>query len=95
MPRRRLERGETLMRQGEEGTEMYLLLSGVLDVEIDGEVVAELGVGALIGEMAYLEGGTRTATVRASTFARVAVVPARLLSSEKLAELARNRRGGR
>jgi hypothetical protein len=92
MPRRRLEAGETLIRQGDEGTEMYLLLGGVLDVEIDGETVAELGVGALVGEMAFLEGGTRTATVRAATFARVAVVPAHLLSEAKLAELARSRR---
>jgi hypothetical protein len=94
MPRRRLEAGETLVRQGDEGTEMYLLLGGVLDVEIDGEVVAELGVGAIVGEMAFLEGGTRTATIRAATFARVAVVPAHLLSQEKLAELARSRRRG-
>lgn len=92
MPRRRLEAGETLVHQGEEGREMYLLLGGVLDVEIDGEIVAELGVGALVGEMAYLEGGTRTATVRAGTFSRVAVVPAHLLSEAKLAELARSRR---
>jgi Cyclic nucleotide-binding domain len=92
MPRRRLEPGEALMRQGEAGTEMYLLLGGVVNVEIDGEVVAELGVGALVGEMAYLEGGTRSATVRAATFARVAVVPAHLLSDAKLAELARSRR---
>ena len=64
MPRRRLEPGETLVRQGEEGTEMFLLLGGTLEVEIDGEVVAELGVGALVGEMAVFEGGRRTATLR-------------------------------
>lgn len=93
MPRRRLERGETLVRQGDPGHDMFLLLGGVLEVEIDGDVVAELGVGALVGERALLEGGTRTATLRAATFCRVAVVPVELLSRSKLEELARRRRG--
>ena len=92
MPRRRLEPGETLVRQGEEGTEMFLLLGGTLEVEIDGEVVAELGVGALVGEMAVFEGGRRTATLRAASHCRVALVPAGCLSEAKLEELARGRR---
>jgi hypothetical protein len=92
MPRRRLEPGETLVRQGEPGEEMYLLLGGTLEVEIDGEIVAELGVGALVGERALLEGGRRTATVRAATFCRVALVPVHLLSRAELEELARSRR---
>jgi Cyclic nucleotide-binding domain len=92
MPRRRLEPGETLVRQGEEGTEMFLLLGGRLAVEIDGETVAELGVGALVGEMALLEGGRRSATLRAASFCRVALVPPGCLSEERLAELAETRR---
>jgi hypothetical protein len=93
MPRRRLDKGETLMRQGERGDELFLLLGGVLEIEVDGEVVAELGSGALVGEMALLEGGTRNATVRAATFCRVALVPVHLLSRAQLEELARTRRG--
>jgi hypothetical protein len=92
MPRRRLEPGETLVRQGEEGTEMFLLLGGTLEVEIDGEVVAELGVGALVGELAVVEGGRRTATLRAASHCRVALVPAGCLSDAKLEELAQTRR---
>jgi hypothetical protein len=92
MPRRRLEPGETLVRQGDEGTDMFLLLGGTLEVEIDGEIVAELGVGALVGEMALFGGGRRTATLRAASHCRVALVPPDRLSEEKLGELAQSRR---
>jgi Cyclic nucleotide-binding domain len=73
--RRRLAPGETLVEQGEPGEELYLVLDGVLDVEIDGAKVAELGPGAIAGERAAFEGGVRTATLRAATPARVAVIP--------------------
>jgi hypothetical protein len=64
---RRLEDGEVLVEQGETGTDVYLLFDGVLMVEIDGKPVTELGPGAVVGEMALLEGGKRTATLRAVT----------------------------
>jgi CRP-like cAMP-binding protein len=73
--RRRLAPGETLVEQGEAGDELYLVLDGVFDVEIDGAKVAELGPGAMAGERAVLEGGVRTATLRAASPARVAVIP--------------------
>jgi len=70
---RRLEAGTTLTEQGAPGDELYLLLDGVLGVEVDGEPVAEVGPGAILGERALLEGGHRTATLRAVTRCRVAV----------------------
>jgi CRP-like cAMP-binding protein len=73
--RLRLAPGESLVEQGEPGEELYLVLDGVLDVEIDGAKVAELGPGAIAGERAALEGGVRTATLRAASTARVAVIP--------------------
>ncbi|MDQ2981860.1 MAG: cyclic nucleotide-binding domain-containing protein, partial [Actinomycetota bacterium] len=63
-------------------------LDGVLSVEVDGEPVAEVGPGALLGERALLEGGRRTATLRAATPARVAVVPADAIDEAALPELA-------
>ena len=53
---RRLETGEVLVEQGDTGTDVYLLFDGVLMVEIDGNPVTELGPGAVVGEMALLEG---------------------------------------
>ena len=56
-----------LVTQGAEGDKLYLLLDGVLGVEVDGEQVAEMGPGTIVGERASLEGGVRTATLRALT----------------------------
>jgi hypothetical protein len=88
----RLRRGATLVEQGESGTELFLLFDGVLAVEVDGATVAQLGPGAILGEMALLEGGRRTATLRAVTSCRVAAVPGDRVDRADLAELARRRR---
>jgi hypothetical protein len=69
---RSLEAGEMLVMQGEAATEVYLILDGMFLVERDGKEVAEIGPGAIVGERAALEGGKRTATLRATTRARVA-----------------------
>ena len=90
--RKRIAPGETLVEQGEAGDELYLLLDGVFTVEIDGEPVAEVGPGALVGERALLEGGTRKATLRAATASRVAVVQGDAVDREALEELAKDRR---
>jgi hypothetical protein len=91
---RRLDVDHTLMNQGEEGNELYLLLDGVLAVEIDGETVAEVGPGAILGERAVLEGGKRTATLRAVTPAKVVAVSADDIEPSALEELAGSRRNG-
>lgn len=63
-----LRRGDVLMRQGEEADALYIVVSGRFDVRIAGkaEPVAEIGPGSPIGEIAFLAGGQRTATVTAS-----------------------------
>jgi Cyclic nucleotide-binding domain len=91
-PFRRLEPGEALVEQGDPGDELYLLFDGVLSVEQDGQPVVEVGPGAILGEMALLEGGRRTATLRAMTRCRVAVVPGDRVDREALVEVARRRR---
>jgi hypothetical protein len=88
----RLTAGTTLVRQGQPGTDVYLLLDGVMRVERDGQRMAEYGPGALLGERAYLEDGTRTASLVAVTPCRVAVVPAAQLDSTALGELAASHR---
>ncbi|HET9291048.1 MAG TPA: cyclic nucleotide-binding domain-containing protein [Actinomycetes bacterium] len=87
----RLRRGATLVEQGDPGHELYLLFDGLLAVEIDGRCVAELGPGAVVGEVALLDGGRRTATLRAVTACRVAAVPGDRIDHAALAELARTR----
>jgi len=90
-PRRSVKPGETLVEQGEAGSDLYLILDGVFVVEADGEELAEVGPGAIVGEQALLEDGTRTATLRARTPSRVAVLAADELDSEALATLAATR----
>jgi Cyclic nucleotide-binding domain len=88
---RRLQAGRTLVRQGEQGEELFLLFDGVLRVEIDGRPVAEVGPGAILGEMALLHQGRRLATLRAVTPCRVAVVPKDRIDRQALEEIARGR----
>ena len=87
----RLRKGATLVTQGDPGHELYLLFDGLLAVEIDGVTVTELGPGAVVGELALLAGGRRTATLRAVTGCRVAAVAGDRIDRAALAELARTR----
>jgi hypothetical protein len=89
---RRLREGDLLTRQGEPGDELFLLLDGVLAVEVDGEAMAEIGPGAVLGERAVLEGAARTSTLRAITPCRVAAVPGHQVDRAELAALAAGHR---
>jgi Cyclic nucleotide-binding domain len=91
LTKRRLGEGAVLVTQGAEGDKLYLLLDGVLGVEVDGEQVAEMGPGTLVGERALLEGGVRTATLRALTPIHFVVVPSELVGEGELATLAADR----
>ncbi|MEO7369884.1 MAG: cyclic nucleotide-binding domain-containing protein, partial [Ilumatobacteraceae bacterium] len=86
---RRVKLGKTLVEQGSgDSGELFLLLNGVLAVEVDGEAIAEIGPGAVLGERGTLEGGARTATLRAVTDCKVAAVPVAGIDRQRLTELA-------
>lgn len=89
---RNLKPGQLLTEQGADGDDVYLLLNGVLVVEVDGEPLAELGPGAILGERAALEGGVRSSTLRALTKAKVAVVPVDRLDPRALEEVSTGHR---
>lgn len=84
--RRRLERlgmladevdvpaGKVLMRQGERGTEMMVIVSGSVSVDRDGSRLNTLGSGDFFGEIALVDGGPRTATVTAEEPTRLLVL---------------------
>jgi hypothetical protein len=92
LDRRDLGEGDVLVTQGAEGGDtLYLILDGVFGVEVDGEKVAEMGPGTIVGERAALEGGVRTATLRALTRCRVVVIPAELVGEAELATIAADR----
>jgi hypothetical protein len=88
---RRLSEGDILVEQGDTkagSSLVYLVLDGVLEVVVDGEVVGELGPGAIVGERSQLEDGARTATLRAKTAGKVVGVPAEEIDREKLEQVA-------
>jgi len=75
-----LDKDQTLISEGEEGTTMYLVLDGRLRVETKSPAglvqLAELGRGACIGEVSVLTDGPRTATVSA-------IAPSQCVAFEK------------
>jgi Cyclic nucleotide-binding domain len=88
--KRRIERypaGTVLFKEGEPGTEVLLILDGIVRVERGGERLAEYGPGALLGERAHLEGGIRTSSNIAVTPCRVAMFEADLIDRSHLEEL--------
>jgi hypothetical protein len=89
---RTLPQDALLTEQGAPGDEVYLLLDGILSVEVDGTPLAEVGPGAILGERAVLESGVRTSTLRAVTPARVAVAHADQLDHGALAQVAEGHR---
>jgi hypothetical protein len=87
----RLSPADLLVEQGETGESsniVYLVLDGVIEVIVDGEVVGELGPGAIVGERAQLEDGARTASLRAKTAAKVIGVPGEELNRQVLEQVA-------
>jgi CRP-like cAMP-binding protein len=67
--------GQTIIRQGDSGGRFYVVRSGGVDVERDGQQLAHLGPGEAFGEIALLLDVQRTANVTASE-------PTRLLALE-------------
>jgi len=72
----RWPRGATVMEEGAQGPRVVVLLEGRVDVvkrDADGQdrVLAEVGAGGVLGEMALLHDEPRSATVRAAESLRV------------------------
>lgn len=56
-----------LITEGESGSKLYVVENGELEVSINGEIIRQLGKGALLGELALLYDAPRTATVKCTT----------------------------
>ena len=72
-----LPAGKELTVQGKPAREFFILLDGAAVVRRNGRKVRELGAGEMIGEIALLNDGPRTATVTLTEPSRVLVLTAR------------------
>jgi CRP-like cAMP-binding protein len=63
--------GESLMSEGDFGHSLFLVESGSADVLVEGEKVREVGPGEVLGEVAVLASGRRTASVVATSSVQV------------------------
>ncbi len=84
--------GTVITEQGAAEDDIFLVLDGVVRIEVDGERLAEYGPGSMHGERAVLEGGRRTSTIRAVTACKLAVAAAQNIDREALAELSSGHR---
>jgi CRP-like cAMP-binding protein len=60
---RRFGDAAEIMRAGEPGNDMHVVLDGEVAIRRRGLSALTLGVGSFVGELALLDGGVRTATV--------------------------------
>jgi hypothetical protein len=72
--------GEAVTREGEHGQSLYVIEEGSAVVSAGGEPKATLSAPAYVGEVAVIDGGSRTATITAETLVRTVEVSARSLS---------------
>ncbi|MDA8435151.1 MAG: DHA2 family efflux MFS transporter permease subunit [Actinomycetales bacterium] len=66
-----LAAGEVLFREGDAAADLYVVKAGRLDVIAGGSVVRQMGAGSVIGELALLTGGVRSASIRARRDSRL------------------------
>jgi CRP/FNR family transcriptional regulator, cyclic AMP receptor protein len=73
----RFKAGDTILREGEEGSTAFLVVSGSVEVIIGegsrAKTLGSLNAGDVFGEMSLIEPGPRSATVKAVTDTACAV----------------------
>jgi CRP/FNR family transcriptional regulator, cyclic AMP receptor protein len=74
VPIRRLDAGETVFLEHDIGREMYVVVSGRIDVLTYGRVLEHVGLGGLFGEMALIDAGPRSAAALAAEPSEVVVI---------------------
>jgi small-conductance mechanosensitive channel len=71
--------GEVVVRQGDGGSSLFIVLKGSLEVSVDDTIVGNIHEDSFFGEMSLLTGEPRSATVRAESEVWLAEVTKQLL----------------
>lgn len=69
-----IKSGEVLLKEGDIGEEMYVLIEGTAKIEYRGIFFAEIGPGDFVGELAVIDGSPRLATTIAITDCRFVAI---------------------
>ena len=72
LERKTFQEGDVLFKEGDDGTHALIVQSGEVEIVINADqdeevVLATVGAGGIIGEMALLDQSNRMATARATT----------------------------
>jgi CRP/FNR family cyclic AMP-dependent transcriptional regulator len=68
-----LKAGETIFKEGDPATELYVIQSGRVGIHLGNRILDTLDANTIFGEMALIDGAPRSATAIAAT--DVALVP--------------------
>jgi serine/threonine-protein kinase len=63
----KVKKGQVVLSEGEIDDSFYIILSGVVGVQKTEKNIAKIAKGECFGEMAYLQGQSRIATIKAET----------------------------
>lgn len=66
--------GQVIFQAGEPGTVMYVVSDGTVDIFVDSILLETAGAGSVIGEMALIDHGPRSASAKAKTDCKLVVV---------------------
>ena len=69
-----IKSGEVLLKEGDIGDAMYVLIEGAAKIEYRGILFAEIGPGEFVGELAVIDGSPRIASTTAITDCRFVAV---------------------
>jgi CRP/FNR family transcriptional regulator, cyclic AMP receptor protein len=66
--------GQVLTREGAPGSEFFVILDGIVRIDVHGDTVRTMGAGDFLGEIALVDDGPRTATATTTTPAKLLVL---------------------